>query len=112
MGAQSCYLLLDPLVMCFQVVDVPRDCARELGRSPAQVALNWVARRPGVASTLTSVTSLSQLDDNLAAVSFDLPAQFADRLEEASRLELTYPYYFSGATMGGAITAGTTVIPR
>jgi aryl-alcohol dehydrogenase-like predicted oxidoreductase len=87
------------------LVDVLRDCARDLGRTPAQVALNWVSRRPGVASTLISVTSLAALD-------FDLPAELAGRLEEASRPELAYPYYFSGAAMGAVVSAGTTVSPR
>jgi aryl-alcohol dehydrogenase-like predicted oxidoreductase len=91
------------------IVDVLRDCARELGRTPAQVALNWVSRRPGVASTLISVTSLAQLDDNLGALDFDLPAELADRLEQASRPEVTYPYYFSGPALGGMVNAGTAI---
>ena len=94
------------------IVDVLRDCARELGRSPAQVALNWVATRPGVASTLISVTRLAQLDDNLRALDFELPADLAGRLEEASRPELTYPYYFYGPAMGGVVNAGTDIRPR
>jgi aryl-alcohol dehydrogenase-like predicted oxidoreductase len=94
------------------IVELLRDCARELGRTPAQVALSWISRRPGVASTLISVTSLAQLDDDLTALDFDLPAELADRLEEASRPELTYPYYFSGVTMGGVVNAGATISPR
>jgi len=94
------------------IVDVLREWARDLGRTPAQVALNWISRRPGVTSTLISVTSLAQLSDNLAALDYDLPAEIEDRLEEASRPELTYPYYFSGATMGAVISAGTTISPR
>jgi len=90
-------------------VDALRDCARELGRTPAQVALNWVSRRPGVASTLISVTSLAQLDDNLGALDFDLPAELAGRLEQASRPEVTYPYYFSGPALGGIVNAGTAI---
>jgi aryl-alcohol dehydrogenase-like predicted oxidoreductase len=93
-------------------VDLLGDCARELDRTPAQIALNWISRRPGVASTLISVTRLAQLEDNLAALDFDLPAGLAERLEEASRPDLTYPYYFSGATMGGVVNAGTTISPR
>jgi aryl-alcohol dehydrogenase-like predicted oxidoreductase len=94
------------------IVDLLGDCARELDRTPAQIALNWISRRPGVASTLISVTRLAQLEDNLAALDFDLPAGLAERLEEASRPDLTYPYYFSGATMGGVVNAGTTISPR
>jgi aryl-alcohol dehydrogenase-like predicted oxidoreductase len=91
------------------IVAVLRECASELGRTPAQVALNWVARRPGVVSTLISVTSLDQLDDNLRALDFEIPAELAERLEEVSRPEPTYPYYFSGPTMGAVIDAGTAI---
>lgn len=91
------------------IVDLLRDGARGLGRTPAQIALNWISRRHGVASTLISVTSLAQLDENIAALDFDIPAELADRLEEVSRPDLTYPYYFSGAAMGGMVTAGTAV---
>ncbi len=61
---------------------------------------------------LISVTSRAQIGDNLAALDFGLPAEIEDRLEEASRPALTYPYYFSGATMGTVINAGTTISSR
>jgi aryl-alcohol dehydrogenase-like predicted oxidoreductase len=91
------------------IVAVLGECARELDRTPAQVALNWVARRPAVASTLTSVTRLAQLDENLSALDFEIPVELMERLEEATRPELVYPYYFSGPTMGPVINAGTTI---
>jgi aryl-alcohol dehydrogenase-like predicted oxidoreductase len=37
--------------------------AKEVGRSMAQVALNWVANRPGVASVIVGATKLTQLED-------------------------------------------------
>ena len=40
---------------------------------PAQVALNWVTQRPGVASTIIGATKPAQLEDNLAALSFEIP---------------------------------------
>lgn len=92
-----------------RVVEVLRQCAAELGRSPAQVALNWVARRPAVVSTLIGATSLQQLDDNLGAAGFDLPAELADRLEHASRPDALYPYYFTGPATAPMIDGGTTV---
>lgn len=91
------------------IADVVRDCARELGRTPAQVALNWVARRPGVVSTLISVTRLAQLDDNLGALDFEIPTEMAERLQQVSRPEPSYPYYFSGPAMGPVINAGTAI---
>ncbi|MCA9519075.1 MAG: aldo/keto reductase, partial [Myxococcales bacterium] len=36
----------------FAILEVVEAVARELGRTPAQVALNWVATRPGVASVI------------------------------------------------------------
>jgi aryl-alcohol dehydrogenase-like predicted oxidoreductase len=86
-----------------------RECARELGRTPAQVALNWVARRPGVVSTLISVTRMAQLDDDLRALDFEIPAELAERLDEVSRPDPCYPYYFSGPAMGSVINAGADI---
>jgi aryl-alcohol dehydrogenase-like predicted oxidoreductase len=93
------------------VVERLAEVARELGRPPAQVALNWVTRRPGVVSTLVGATHPDQLDDNLRALDFEIPDELADRLEEAGRPEPVYPYYFSGPAMGAVVTGGTTVRP-
>jgi aryl-alcohol dehydrogenase-like predicted oxidoreductase len=94
------------------IADLVRECAHELDRTPAQLALNWVARRPGVVSTLIGVTSVTQLDDNLRALDFDLPADLAARLDDATRPELIYPYYFSGPALGATVTAGTSISAR
>jgi aryl-alcohol dehydrogenase-like predicted oxidoreductase len=91
------------------VVDLLREYARELDRTPAQVALNWITRRPGVVSTLISVTSLAQLEDDLTALTFEIPDELAARLEEMTRPDPTYPYYFSGPAIGPVINAGTTI---
>ncbi len=94
------------------IAEVARECANELDRTPAQLALNWVTKRPGVVSTLVGVTGVPQLDDNLRALDFDIPADLATRLEEASRPELIYPYYFSGPALGAILTAGTSISTR
>ncbi|MEO6472340.1 MAG: aldo/keto reductase, partial [Aeromicrobium sp.] len=41
--------------------------AKERGQSLAQMALSWVLRRGGVTSALIGVSSVKQLDENLAA---------------------------------------------
>jgi len=66
--------------------------AGELGRTPAQVALNWLANRPGVASVLAGATSVAQLDDNLRSLDFELPAEHTARLEQAGRPDLPVLY--------------------
>jgi diketogulonate reductase-like aldo/keto reductase len=50
----------------------------------AQVALNWVATQPGVASAIIGASSTDQLDANLAALDFELSAELRAKLDEAS----------------------------
>jgi aryl-alcohol dehydrogenase-like predicted oxidoreductase len=78
----------------WRILDVLVAVAGELGKSPAQVAINWVTKRPGVVSTIIGATRLEQLDDNLAALDFDIPPALAARLEEAGRPEKIFPYSF------------------
>lgn len=92
------------------IVDALAAVADELGRTPAEVALNWVASRPGVASTIVGATKLEQLESNLRALEFELPAALAARLEEAGRPETVHPYHFFEPTMRAMITGGTTVL--
>jgi aryl-alcohol dehydrogenase-like predicted oxidoreductase len=93
----------------WRILEVLRDVAKELGRPMAQVAVAWVARRPGVVSTIVGATKLAQLDDSLAALGVEIPAPLADRLEEVSRPELAYPYLFFTPAMRGMVTGGVTV---
>ena len=68
--------------------------ATELGRPMAQVAVNWVANRPAVASVILGATSLVQLNDTLPALDFELPAELEARLDRASALPAAFPYTF------------------
>jgi aryl-alcohol dehydrogenase-like predicted oxidoreductase len=70
--------------------------ARELGRPMAQVAVNWVANRPGVASVILGATKPAQLTDTLDALSFELPAELAVRLDAVSAPARPFPYNFFG----------------
>ena len=93
----------------WKVLEVLQEAARQIGRSPAQVALNWVARRPGVAATLIGATKLEQLEDNLGALDFELPPELASRLEEAGRPEAVFPYSFFRPEMQARISGGVKV---
>lgn len=78
----------------FKVLDVLLEVAKEVDRHPAQVALNWVTRRPGVTSTIIGATSVKQLDSNLGSLEFDLPEKALKRLEEAGAPRRMTPYVF------------------
>jgi hypothetical protein len=84
------------------VLEVLLDVAEQLGRSPAQVAVNWITRRPGVASTIVGATRLQQLEDNLRALEFEIPDELSSRLEEAGRPEAIFPYTFLGPSRPGS----------
>jgi aryl-alcohol dehydrogenase-like predicted oxidoreductase len=74
--------------------------ARELSTTPTAVALRWLVQRPQVTSVILGVRSLSQLEDNLKAAELRLPPEAMKRLDEASALELGYPYDFMGRIAG------------
>jgi aryl-alcohol dehydrogenase-like predicted oxidoreductase len=84
--------------------------AREIERSPAQVALNWITKRPGVASTIIGASKMPQLEDNLAALAFDIPPALSTRLEEISRPPTHFPYHFFDASIQSMITGGTRMV--
>ena len=61
--------------------------------SPAQVALAWVAGRPGVTSVLIGARTDEQLADNLGASELRLDDADRSRLDDLSRLPLIYPFW-------------------
>ncbi len=41
--------------------------AEEVGKTPAQVAINWLLQRPGVPAPIIGVRTVEQLESNLGA---------------------------------------------
>jgi aryl-alcohol dehydrogenase-like predicted oxidoreductase len=59
----------------FAVMDAVGKVAAEAGKTPAQVALNWVLTRDGVTAPILGARTLEQLEDNLGAVGWHLEAE-------------------------------------
>ncbi|HSW04930.1 aldo/keto reductase [Aquabacterium sp.] len=78
--------------------------AAELGRPPAQVALNWVRAQAGVLPLL-GVRTDAQLQDNLACLEFKLEAGALARLDALSAIPLGQPHDYLRRTRALA-TAG------
>jgi aryl-alcohol dehydrogenase-like predicted oxidoreductase len=91
------------------ILDVLLDVAKQAGKSPAQVALNWAATQPGVSSVILGASSVKQLDDNLGSIEFTLAPELRRRLDEATELEPANPYQFFGATLQSRINGGMNV---
>lgn len=77
----------------WQVIDAVRQVAEGRGVSLSQVALAWVADRPGVTSVIIGARTLEQLDDNLAAADLHLSEKETAQLNEVSApIVSDYPY--------------------
>jgi 1-deoxyxylulose-5-phosphate synthase len=67
------------------VVDVLREVARELEKSPAQVALAWMLSVPGITAPIVGTTKLGQLEELAEAVELELDEEIVARLEKPYR---------------------------
>ncbi len=70
------------------------EIAEAIGKTPAQVALNWLRQQPAVMIPIIGARRLSQLKDNLACVEFTLEEDHLRRLDEVSQIELGFPHDF------------------
>jgi aryl-alcohol dehydrogenase-like predicted oxidoreductase len=70
------------------------EISQALGKTPAQVALNWLLQQPGVTAPIMGARKLAQLEDNLGGVGWALSADELDRLNNASQIPLPSPYNF------------------
>jgi aryl-alcohol dehydrogenase-like predicted oxidoreductase len=71
--------------------------ASEIGKSPAQVSLNWIRQKKGVFIPILGARTVAQIQDNLACVEFDLTVEQLQRLDELSRIDLGFPHNFIGS---------------
>jgi aryl-alcohol dehydrogenase-like predicted oxidoreductase len=77
----------------YKVVDALEAVAGQTGKTVPQVALNWLLRKPTVASVIVGARNEGQLRDNLTAASFMLTSAQVAKLDEASALPVAYPYW-------------------
>ncbi|WP_324716816.1 aldo/keto reductase [Carboxydochorda subterranea] len=78
----------------WRVIDTLLVIAGQVGKTPAQVALNWLLRKPGVTAPIIGARDTAQLEDNLGATGWELTAEQVAALDRASDPELPYPYDF------------------
>jgi len=75
-----------------KIAETALEIAREIGKSPAQVALNWLRNRPNSVIPIIGARKLSQLQDNLACVDFNLTGEQLQRLDNISAISLGFPH--------------------
>ena len=75
-----------------RVVAAVKTVADQVDRSLAQVSLAWLQSRPVPVIPIIGARKLSQLQDNLASFELMLTAEQIKTLDEASNIDLGFPY--------------------
>ena len=93
----------------WRVHDVLIDVAKKIGKSPAQVAINWAVTQPGVTSVILGAPKTAQLADNLGSLDFSIPPDQRKRLDEVGAPESFHPYNFYKSGIQARVSGGVTV---
>jgi len=75
------------------VLDALFSVAQESGKTPAQVALQWLLQKPGVTAPIIGARNLQQMEDDLGAIGWKLADELLNRLNEVSLPQKIYPYW-------------------
>jgi len=78
----------------WRTLDAVNAIAKEKATTASAVSLAWLLAKPAVTSVIFGARSLEQLDDNLKAADVKLDAGDVQKLDEASKVDLGYPYDF------------------
>lgn len=78
----------------WRILQVLNEVSDALGEPHAQIALSWLAGKPGVTSIILGATKLEQFEQNLGAASLVLPDELRAKLDEASAIDVVSPYEF------------------
>jgi aryl-alcohol dehydrogenase-like predicted oxidoreductase len=90
------------------IADEVAKVAREIDRSPAQVAIAWVRQKGSNVVPILGARKLEQLVDNLRAAEITLSAEQMTRLDAVSAIPLGFPYEFLASDSIRSIGYGTT----
>jgi aryl-alcohol dehydrogenase-like predicted oxidoreductase len=75
------------------IVDVLDEIAAETGKSISQISLNWLLQRPTISNIIIGARNEEQLKQNLDAVGWNLTLEQIKKLDKASEILPTYPYW-------------------
>jgi len=89
-----------------RIMTTLKSVAEPTGRSMPQVALAWLRQRPVPVIPILGARKVSQLQDNLASIELILSAEQVKALDEASTIELGFPFYLYTAEMTRAVAYG------
>ncbi len=85
----------------WKVTDALDAVAAKEGKEHAQVALNWLLRKPGVTAPIIGVRTMAHLESAIGATGWELGEESMKILDDGSELELPYPWDFMRGGQSG-----------
>jgi len=82
----------------WKILDAVRAVASETGATPSAVSIAWLLAKPQVTSVIFGARTVEQLEANLAGGQLELSPGHVAALDQASAIDLGYPYAFIQAT--------------
>jgi aryl-alcohol dehydrogenase-like predicted oxidoreductase len=93
-----------------RIVAALSEASDAMGKSMAQIAINWVVTQPGIGAAIIGASRLAQLDDNLGALEFTIPDELRKKLDDVGAIQPTYPYsLFVPDYQAGILNTGVSV---
>ncbi|MFZ1918072.1 MAG: aldo/keto reductase [Terriglobales bacterium] len=89
-----------------RIVAAVQKVSQQVGRPPAQVALAWLRYRDIAVIPIIGARRITQLQDNLASLELNLTGEQLATLNEASAIELGFPYDFYANEMVKTVAYG------
>lgn len=94
------------------IADVVVEIARDIGCTPAQLAVAWTLANPAVCSPVVGVRTPAQLEDNLGALAVDIAPEQLARLNAISAVEPVFPIDVLKGPAEGMMFGGVRVQER
>jgi aryl-alcohol dehydrogenase-like predicted oxidoreductase len=93
-----------------KIAQVAIDIAAEIGRSPSQVAINWIRQKRDQAQLIPIIAgrNAGQFRDDLQCLSFELSREQMTRLDQSSAIPLGFPHDFLGSDFVQKLIHGDT----
>jgi aryl-alcohol dehydrogenase-like predicted oxidoreductase len=91
-----------------KIASMVMELAEETGRTPSQIAINWVRQRPYQMIPILGARTEKQLKDNLGCLDFELTQEQIERLNDTSPIDLGFPHSFLGSNHVRGLIFGKT----
>ena len=78
----------------FAILQAVQEITKEIDKTPAQIALNWLLHKEEITSPIFGATSIEQLEENIGSVGWKLTKEQWNKLDEVSKLPSEYPTRF------------------